>query len=172
MHNKVVFRAASGLNDAGLITLRFNFRGVGDSTGKHDEGRGEMQDVLDALNYLSNEYPEMPITFAGFSFGSRFGIQAVIDDPRVKRLISIGTPIDKYPDYGFLDRLRDPILFVHGDRDEFGSLDNLAVLTARVAQNADTTVEIFEDCGHFFDEHLNELRNAICNWERAQQEAE
>src|SRR4026209_2237509 len=57
MHNKVVFRAAAALNDAGLITLRINFRGVGQSTGKHDEGRGERDDVRDALDYLASEYP-------------------------------------------------------------------------------------------------------------------
>src|SRR3954465_13403400 len=59
MHNKVVFRAASALNDAGLVTLRVNFRGVGQSTGVHDEGRGERDDVRDALDYLSSQYPGM-----------------------------------------------------------------------------------------------------------------
>src|ERR1700741_4337980 len=57
MHNKVVFRAAAALNDAGLITLRINFRGVGQSTGKHDEGRGERDDVRTGLDYLSANYP-------------------------------------------------------------------------------------------------------------------
>src|SRR3954466_12227455 len=55
MHNKVVFRAAAGLVDAGLITLRFNFRGVGASGGTHD-GEAEKQDVRDALDYLAENY--------------------------------------------------------------------------------------------------------------------
>src|SRR5437870_289097 len=57
MHNKVVYRAAAGLLEAGLTTLRFNFRGVGLSTGTHDEGRGERDDVRAAVDYLSENYP-------------------------------------------------------------------------------------------------------------------
>src|SRR5215216_5561007 len=55
MHNKVVFRASSALNDAGLVTLRVNFRGVGQSTGEHAEGRGEVEDVRAALDYLEKQ---------------------------------------------------------------------------------------------------------------------
>src|SRR4029450_11599455 len=62
MHNKVIFRAASALLAAGLITLRFNFRGVGQSTGTHDEGRGERDDAKVALDYLAERYPALPIT--------------------------------------------------------------------------------------------------------------
>src|SRR6266498_2714267 len=57
MHNKVVFRAAAALNDAGLTTLRFNFRGVGQSSSVHDFGRGELEDVKAGLDYLANHYP-------------------------------------------------------------------------------------------------------------------
>src|SRR5438105_15847814 len=74
MHNKVVFRAAAGLLDAGLITLRFNFRGVGASTGRHENVEGGKQDVRDVLDYLADRYPGQPITLAGFSFGSRTGM--------------------------------------------------------------------------------------------------
>ncbi|HEX8888741.1 MAG TPA: alpha/beta fold hydrolase, partial [Pyrinomonadaceae bacterium] len=89
MHNKVVFRVASALNDAGLVTLRVNFRGVGQSTGEHDEGRGETEDVRVALDYLAEQYSEMPITLAGFSFGSRVGMEVGLADERVRNLISI-----------------------------------------------------------------------------------
>jgi len=53
MHNKVVFRAAAGLNDVGFVTLRINFRGVGQSTGEHDQGRGERDDARAGLDYLA-----------------------------------------------------------------------------------------------------------------------
>src|SRR5919106_1484313 len=75
MHNKVVFRAAAALNDAGLTTLRINFRGVGQSTGEHDEGRGELEDVRAALDYLIENYPNLNITLCGFSFGARVGLE-------------------------------------------------------------------------------------------------
>jgi len=164
MHNKVVFRAAAGLVDAGLVTLRFNFRGVGASTGVHSEIEGGKEDVRDALNYLAENYPQMPITLAGFSFGSRVGDEVGMNDDRVVRLISIGTPVDKYSDYEFLKDLRKPILFVHGDSDEFGSLENLKKLVSVVSENTETKLVIFEHCGHFFDEHLSQLRDAIRDW--------
>ena len=163
MHNKVVFRAAAGLADAGLITLRFNFRGVGASGGTHD-GTAEKQDVRDCLDYLAENYPEHEITLAGFSFGTRIGSEVGLTDDRVARLISIGTPVDKYDDFDYLENLRKPILFVHGDRDEFGALENVRALVARVALNTDAELVSFENCAHFFDEHLNELRETVKNW--------
>lgn len=167
MHNKVVFRAAAGLVDAGLITLRFNFRGVGASGGTHD-GAAEKQDVRDCLDYLSETYPQHEITLAGFSFGSRMGTEVGMTDERVVRLISIGTPVDKYDDYEYLEDLRKPILFVHGDKDEFGALENVRKLVAKVAENTDAELVSFENCGHFFDDHLNELREAVKNWTEKQ----
>jgi len=164
MHNKVVFRAAAGLVDAGLITLRFNFRGVGSSTGIHDNGVGETQDIRDALDYLSANFPNEPITLAGFSFGTRFGSEVAINDARVVRMISIGTPVDKYGDFDFLKAVRKPILFVHGDSDEYGSIGKLKELVREISKNAPTKLVVFENCGHFFDNHLNELREAIRVW--------
>lgn len=165
MHNKVVFRAAAGLLDAGLTTLRFNFRGVGASTGQHEDVPGGVEDVGFALDYLANQYPEQPITLAGFSFGSRTGMEVGISDDRVVRLISIGTPVDKYGDYEFLTAVRKPILFVHGDKDEFGAVENVRKL---VEQIPTAELIVFESCGHFFDEHLNELRDSIKTWTERQ----
>ncbi|MEQ1763732.1 MAG: alpha/beta fold hydrolase [Pyrinomonadaceae bacterium] len=164
MHNKVVFRAAAGLIDAGLITLRFNFRGVGASTGEHNEIEGGVEDVRDALNYLAKTFPGQPITLAGFSFGARTGLEVGMSDDRVVRLISIGTPVDKYGDFDFLTDVRKPILFVHGDRDEFGAEQNIRALYERVAENTEAELIVFQNCGHFFDDDLNELRDTIRDW--------
>lgn len=164
MHNKVVFRVAAGLVDAGLITLKFNFRGVGSSTGVHNEIEGGKEDVRDALDYLIENYPDKDLTLAGFSFGSRTGMEVGMSNDRVARLISIGTPVDKYSDYEFLIGLQKPILFVQGDQDEFGSIANMRKLVDKVSESADTELVVFENCGHFFDEHLNELREAVRDW--------
>lgn len=161
MHNKVVFRAAAGLVDAGLTTLRFNFRGVGASTGVHNEIEGGVEDVNEALNYLKADFPYEDITLAGFSFGSRTGMEVGVADDDVRRLISIGTPVEKYNDYDFLADVKKPILFVHGDEDEFCSVAGLRSLTDRIPQ---ADVVIFENCGHFFDDDLEKLRATIRDW--------
>src|ERR1043165_5136128 len=169
MHNKVVFRAASALNDAGFITLRVNFRGVGQSTGEHDEGRGEAEDVRVALDYLAEQYSELPITLAGFSFGSRVGIEVGMADERVRHLISIGTPVDKY-DFSFLRSCHKPILFVHGDRDDFGSVASLRALVASLPKDAHARLEIIENADHFFEGRLDEMKKVITDWIKGRDE--
>jgi len=163
MHNKVVFRAAAALNDAGLTVLRINFRGVGQSTGEHDEGRGEQEDVSAGLKYLAENYPDQEVTLCGFSFGARVGLEVGIEDERVRRLISIGTPVDKY-DFSFLERCRKPILFVHGDHDEYGNADRLRELVDRIASHAQAELQIIKGAGHFFDDQLDELKRVITTW--------
>lgn len=161
MHNKVVFRAAAALNDAGLVTLRVNFRGVGQSTGAHDEGYGERDDVRAGIDYLAEHYRDQEITLCGFSFGARVGLEVGIADDRVARLISIGTPVDNY-DFSFLKECRKPILFVHGEHDEYGNVDRLRELIAKI--KAPVELKVIKGAGHFFDDQLDELKRVITDW--------
>jgi alpha/beta superfamily hydrolase len=163
MHNKVVFRAAAALNDAGLITLRINFRGVGQSTGEHDEGRGEQDDARAALDYLSQHYPGLKIVLCGFSFGARVGLDVGIKDPRVGYLIGIGTPLEKY-DFSFLAACRKPLLLVHGEHDEFGDVDELRKLVADLEKSVPVKLVVIPGAGHFFDDQLDDLKRAITDW--------
>ena len=164
MHNKVVFRAASALNDAGLIVLRMNFRGVGQSTGEHDEGRGELEDVRASLEYVATTYAGEPLTLCGFSFGARVGLEVGLADERVVNLISIGTPVDKY-DFEFLEACNKPILFVHGDRDEFGNVPRLRELIDAIRQhNLNVELQIIKGADHFSAGHLDELKQVITDW--------
>ena len=163
MHNKVVFRAAAALNDAGLTVLRINFRGVGQSTGQHDEGSGEREDVRAGLDYLSQLYPGLRITVCGFSFGSRVGLEVAIHDPRVSFLIGIGTPLEKY-DFSFLAECRKPLLLVHGEHDEFGDVARLRELVAEVEKNTPVRLVVVPGAGHFFDANLDDLKRAITDW--------
>src|ERR1041384_3492743 len=163
MHNKVVFRAAAALNDAGLTVLRINFRGVGQSTGVHDDGRGEQDDVRAGLDYLSQQYPGQQITLCGFSFGARVGLEVGIHDPRVEYLIGIGTPLGKY-DFGFLSQCRKPLLLVHGEHDEYGDVERLRKLAADLEKNTSVLLVVIPGAGHFFEGHLDELKLAITEW--------
>ncbi len=92
LHNKVVFHTMKALNSFGFPVLRFNFRGTGLSQGEHDQGRGEIEDVRTALDWLDAEF-HLPLIFAGFSFGAAIGLQAASADARVKALIGVGTPV-------------------------------------------------------------------------------
>lgn len=163
MHNKVVFRAAAALNDAGLTTLRFNFRGVGQSTGHHDEGHGERDDVRTGLNYLSERYPNVAITLCGFSFGARVGLEVGIEDARVRYLIGVGTPLDKY-DFEFLQACRKPLLLVHGEFDEFGDVERVKQMSAELEQHTQVRLVVIPGADHFFKNRLDELKRAITAW--------
>jgi alpha/beta superfamily hydrolase len=167
MHNKVVFRAASALNEAGLLTLRINFRGVGQSTGQHDEGRGELEDVRAGLSYLDEHYPGQQLTLCGFSFGARVGLEVGIVDERVQNLISIGTPLDKY-DFSFLQRCRKPILFVHGEDDEFGDVDKLRALVTELGTQTTVKLVVIPGADHFFANQLDDLKRVITDWTKTQ----
>jgi uncharacterized protein len=77
MHNKVVYRIARGSRRAGCVVLRFNYRGVNLSEGAYGNGDGELEDARAALSLLLARYPNLPVTLAGFSFGSRIALKRV-----------------------------------------------------------------------------------------------
>lgn len=161
MHTKAVYRAAQGLNDAGLITLRFNFRGVGTSTGSFDDGIGEQEDAREALAWLEQEYPELPLVMGGFSFGSMVGLTVGSEDDRVVALLGLGLPVeleDRY-DYGFLGESGKPTLVVQGEHDEFGSGEAIAMALAGLGSHV-SLVRI-PDTDHFFEGRLDDLREAV-----------
>ena len=168
MHNKVVFRTARGLEDAGLASLRVNFRGVGHSTGEHTGARGgEQEDARIALDFLIEKHPGLPVFLAGFSFGARVGLEVGTRDPRVQFLIGVGTPVsipEREYDFSFLSECRKPLLLVHGERDEFGSVADLRAQAARLPPEARVQITVIPNAGHFFDEQLEELRHAVAEW--------
>ena len=136
LHNKVVFHAMKALNRFGFPVLRFNFRGAGLSQGEHDHGVGEVDDVQAALDWLDREF-QLPLIFAGFSFGAAVGLRAACPDPRVKAAIGLGLPVspidDRTYDFRFLASCAKPKLFVSGDRDQFGSRAQLEQLVQTIA---------------------------------------
>lgn len=158
MHNKVVYHAAKGMVEAGLATLRFNFRGVGASGGRHDGGRGEQRDVEAAIRLLEEEHDDVPLFVAGFSFGASVGLRVAIEHPSVVALIGIGVPL-LHASFEFLRRSRKPVLLVHGEGDEFGPVDQIRDLAAELGPLA--RLEIVDGAGHFFDGRTDVLRRSV-----------
>lgn len=167
MHNKVVFRTARALNTVGYETLRFNFRGVGHSTGTFDDGEGEAEDARVALEYLLSKQPNArEVIVAGFSFGSAIGLRIGCGDTRVTKLIAIGAPIRMY-DRSFLLACTKPKLFIHGTADTiapFAPIEEL--VTSLPPENNCRLVKII-GAGHFFDDHLEGLMKVVAEFANA-----
>ena len=160
LHNKVVFRAARGLEAANVATLRFNFRGVGASGGKHDEGEGEVDDVNTAIDWMKRKHPGLKLFVGGFSFGAWVASRAACERPDVDAVFLIGTPLNKY-DFGYLRDCEKPILFVHGTQDEHGDVAKLEKLVPHV-RNAETVIVTGAD--HFFTKQLEALEETMHGW--------
>jgi len=165
LHNKVVFHTMKALNSFGYPVLRFNFRGAGLSHGRHDQGRGEVDDVRAALDWLDLQF-HLPLVLAGFSFGAVVGLRAACADDRVNSLIALGipvAPIDERPyDFDFLASCSKPKLFVTGSRDPFGPRSEIE---RAVASFPEPKKLVFIDgADHFFEGRLHELRGAIESW--------
>jgi uncharacterized protein len=164
MHNKVVFRAAKALNECGFETLRFNFRGVGLSSGEYDDGRGECADAQVALDYLLDSQPNArEIIVAGFSFGSIIGLRVGCSDERVNRLIAIGAPV-RMGNLDFVAACAKPKLFIHGTEDHIAPLPPLEDFLATLPAGSDFKLERITGAGHFFDNHAGELMRTIKNF--------
>lgn len=161
MHTKAVYRTAQALNEAGLAALRFNFRGVGASTGSHDQGVGEQDDVRAALDWLQERYPGLPLVAGGFSFGSKVGLTVGVEDERAVGLVGLGLPVDRDEryDFGFLAGTGKPVLIVQGENDEFGSGERIAAVVSELGPHV-TLVRV-PGADHYFTDRLDQLREAV-----------
>jgi alpha/beta superfamily hydrolase len=158
MHNKVVFRAAKAAVHLNIPTLRFNFRGVGHSEGKHAEGIGERDDARAALDYLTERFPQIPASMMGFSFGSVVALAVGSSDPRVNSLVGIGLPVNS-ADFKFLQDVRKPKLVVQGMQDEFGSRERVEKLFSSLKEPK--RLRFVEGADHFLTGKLHDLQLEI-----------
>ena len=168
MHNKVVYHAAKTMQQAGLPTLRFNFRGTGLSDGEHDDGRGEREDVRAALDWLEQRC-HLPVLVAGFSFGAHVALRACCGDPRVPGFIALGLPVEaegRSYRYSFLHTCTMPKLFISGAADQYGPQSALVHVVAGAGQPA--TLIFIPDADHFFAGRLDQMRAAMATWLAAQ----
>ncbi len=160
MHTKAVFAASMAFLSLGIPSLRFNFRGVGKSSGKYDNGVGEQVDARAAINYIAGKYPDERIITAGHSFGAWMAMKLGCMDPRVKIMIGIGTPVNGSEIRSdFLSGCRKPRLFIHGTLDKLIPIGNVEELYSNIP-GPKKFVKI-EGADHFFTGKLDELSEVI-----------
>jgi len=158
LHNKVVFRAAKAAFGLGLPTLRFNFRGAGQSAGTHAGGIGEQDDVRAALDHLGKRFPGLPVCLMGFSFGAAVGLAVGATDPRVSTLVGLGVPVGS-GDFSFLFDVRKPKLIIQGTNDEFGPRATVETLYESLPEPKQ--IHWVQNADHFFAGKLDEVQEAI-----------
>ncbi len=120
MDHPVITTAAEAAFQEGFSTLRFNFRGVGESEGSYGEGIGEREDVRAVADYLYSrlENNDCPLILLGYSFGAWAGFPIAIEDKRFEGMVAVAPPLEIY-DFGFLKGCQKKKLFVAGNRDFF-----------------------------------------------------
>lgn len=114
MHNPVVRSIEAGMQQTGLTTLRFNFRGTGESTGIHDHGRGECEDLAAAIDFLRTRGGFDSVFAAGYSFGAMI---ALSEAEHVRATVAVAPPLAMMPLSNVPPRM--PQLLVVGDRDPY-----------------------------------------------------
>jgi alpha/beta superfamily hydrolase len=157
MENKVVQTLARGFVQAGWIALRFNFRGVGATEGQHDEGRGELDDMLAVV---AAEAPAGPLALAGFSFGGSvagLAIDRLWSARAIEKIVLVGTGVTRLMPPALPAEAHDLALVVHGEQDDTVPLS--AVMDWARPQSLPVTV--VPGGGHFFHGQLPLLKSLV-----------
>jgi uncharacterized protein len=150
--NKVVTTLARTFYKLGYVALRPNFRGVGASTGTHDEGRGETADLIAVAHYARDKYGQLPLTCAGFSFGS-FVQTRVAKEINPDQLVLVAPAVNRFP----AETVASGTLVIHGELDDVVPL--AAVLDWARPQNL--PVVVVPGGEHFFHGRLHQLQEIV-----------
>lgn len=161
MDNNVVWTVAKAFQSRDWTTLRFNFRGVGLSSGEHGDGLAELADVQAAVNFLASRVPGRRF-LAGYSFGAAVGARALVQGVSVAGAILIAPPIGLM-DMDFLPRVPKLRLIVVGDRDEFCPLDRLEKLLPPAAAGG-PEIRVIPNCSHFFAGRERQLYDLLAEF--------
>lgn len=159
MNNKVVTTLARAFAELGHHTVRFNFRGVGESQGVYDAGIGETHDVLTIWDWVKERRPQDQIWLAGFSFGSYVALRAA-SQRAPAQLVSIAPPVHNFNfDFSAISRPSCPWLVVQGDQDEV--VDPQLVFDWIKTFDAPPELITMPGATHFFHGRLVELRHLL-----------
>lgn len=161
MQNKIVFTLAQTFRDLGLWSIRFNFRGVGDSCGIYDHGIGETDDLLSVLTWVKKQFPSYRIWLAGFSFGAYIAMNGASHPAcqvKVKQLITIAPAVNHF-DLPQDRSITCPWALIMGEDDEIVSAE---AVKQWIQERKFAVQSIYlPQVGHFFHGRLIELKQQL-----------
>lgn len=152
MENKVVTTLTKTFVELGYATLRFNFRGVGESAGSFDEGNGETLDAIAAAVFMRSKFPDLPLLLAGFSFGAYVQARAA-EELQPQQLVLIAPAVGRFA----MPKVAANTLVIHGDLDEVVSLREVLDW----ARPQHLPVIVLAGAEHFFHGKLIQLKQIV-----------
>lgn len=163
MENKVAQTLARTFVTLGYATARFNFRGVGESEGVHDDGRGEVDDMAIMYQHMTQQYPDLPVALSGFSFGTfvqaQFQQRLMAEGRPAERLVLVGSAAGKWP----MPPVPPDTILIHGELDDTITLQEVFDW----ARPLDIPVTVIPGADHFFHRKLGHIKNLVVEmWRR------
>ena len=163
MENKVAQTLARTFVTLGYAVARFNFRGVGESEGVYDDGKGEVDDMAIMYEHMRARYPDLPVTLAGFSFGTfvqaQFALRLHAEGRAPERLVLVGTAAGKWP----MPAVPQDTILIHGEQDDTITMQQVFDW----ARPLDIPVIIIPGADHFFHRRLGHIKNLVVQlWRR------
>ncbi|MBD8633343.1 alpha/beta fold hydrolase [Oxalobacteraceae sp. CFBP 8755] len=163
MENKVAQTLARTFVTLGYAVARFNFRGVGESEGVYDDGKGEVDDMAIMYEHMRARYPDLPVTLAGFSFGTfvqaQFALRLEAEGRAPERLVLVGTAAGKWP----MPSVPQDTILIHGEQDDTITMQQVFDW----ARPLDIPVIIIPGADHFFHRRLGHIKNLVVQlWRR------
>jgi alpha/beta superfamily hydrolase len=154
MFNNVVAAISKVYRQNGYTTLRFNFRGVGNSQGSYADGLGEQEDVRAAISYLTADIRINQVDLIGYSFGAWVNALAVGSVTQTENMIMVSPPV-AFIDFGSISNLDSLRLIISGGRDDIAPPD--LIKKACPGWNAAAQFEVIEGADHFYMEYTDKL---------------
>jgi len=163
MNNRVVYALYQCFVRAGFSALRFNFRGVGRSQGRFDNGQGELSDAASALDWMQTQNPNAGACWiGGFSFGAWIAMQLLMRRPEIGAFITVAPPASMH-DFTFLAPCPASGLIIHGDKDELVPLASVEKLAQKLSSQKNIVIDyqVIRGSDHFFRSYLDAVEETV-----------
>ena len=163
MNNKVSYNIFKAFVNNGFSVLRFNYRGVGKSQGKYDDGIGELTDATVAMDWLQSQNPGANIYWiGGFSFGAWIAMQLLMRRPEIMGFVAVSPPANNY-DFSFLSPCAVSGLMLQGNKDTIVPEEHVAKLADKLAaqKNIEIDYQVIPEADHFFRDKIDILEKLL-----------